>query len=167
MMDSIVIYRTDLDELDALRTISISTFEQAFAKDNSPENMRSYIASAFSAEQLDSELLQTKSEFYFAKKHNQLIGYLKINFIEEDSSMEIERIYIEEAFHGKGVAALLMDKALQRAREQLCSRVWLGVWEHNPKAIRFYTKYGFEPYDQHTFLLGDDEQTDIRMQKKL
>ena len=41
--------------------------------------------------------------------------------------------------------------------------IWLGVWQENPKAIQFYTKNGFEVFDQHVFKLGDEEQTDFLM----
>jgi ribosomal protein S18 acetylase RimI-like enzyme len=167
MMDDFHISRTTMDELAALRTISIATFVQAFAKDNSPENIEAYISTAFDEEQLKAELLEPESEFYLAKKDEQIIGYLKINLSHIESSLEVERIYIDEPYHGKGVAQQLMSAALERARQTNFVRVWLGVWEHNPKAIRFYIKYGFEPYGKHIFLLGDDEQTDILMQKNL
>ena len=47
------------------------------------------------------------------------------------------------------------------------SYVWLGVWEQNPRAIRFYEKNGFVPFDTHVFILGEDKQTDILMKKIL
>ncbi len=43
--------------------------------------------------------------------------------------------------------------------------IWLGVWEENPKAIRFYEKNGFVPFSRHIFKMGDEEQTDIMMRK--
>jgi ribosomal protein S18 acetylase RimI-like enzyme len=156
-----------MNELEALRTISIATFEQAFAKDNSPQNMHAYISTAFALEQLKAELLNADSEFYLAKKDEYVIGYLKINLSKEEQSLEIERIYIDEHYHGKGVAQQMMELAFEKARQTSFDRVWLGVWEHNPKAIRFYTKYGFESYGKHIFMLGDDEQRDILMEKYL
>lgn len=167
MTEDFHISRATIDELDALRTISIATFELAFAKDNSTENMHAYISTAFAPEQLKAELLNPDSEFYFAKNDEQVIGYLKINLSKEEQSLEIERIYIYEHYHGKGVAQQLMELAFERARQTNFERAWLGVWEHNPKAIRFYTKYGFEPYGKHIFMLGDDEQTDILVEKNL
>ena len=60
-----------------------------------------------------------------------------------------------------------MDKALTLAREQGKSYVWLGVWEKNEKAIRFYNKNGFYKISTHTFVIGDDAQTDYIMRLDL
>jgi ribosomal protein S18 acetylase RimI-like enzyme len=38
---------------------------------------------------------------------------------------------------------------------------WLGVWEHNPRAIAFYRKWGFVEVGEHTFPVGDDPQRDL------
>lgn len=51
------------------------------------------------------------------------------------------------------------------AKENDFKVIWLGVWEHNQKALRFYEKMGYEHFGEHTFLLGDDVQTDYLMKK--
>ena len=45
--------------------------------------------------------------------------------------------------------------------------VWLGVWEHNHKAIKFYQDKGFVRFGEHVFVLGEDRQTDFLMKKTL
>ena len=57
--------------------------------------------------------------------------------------------------------------ALKAAKEVKAEYIWLGVWEENNKAIHFYTKNGFIPFDKHIFKLGDEEQTDIMMKLEL
>ena len=81
--------------------------------------------------------------------------------------MEIERIYATRAFQGRGIGKRLMATALEAAQEAGVNWVWLGVWEHNQKAIAFYERQGFEPFGRHSFRLGDDEQTDVMMKKKI
>jgi len=54
-----------------------------------------------------------------------------------------------------------------RARDENRDVMWLGVWEYNPRAQRFYEKNGFQVCGKHTFLLGSDPQTDLLMQKQL
>lgn len=81
--------------------------------------------------------------------------------------MEIEKIYVLGAFHGKKVGQILYEKALQIAEVLGLSFIWLGVWEENLRAIRFYEKNGIVAFDKHIFKLGDDEQTDIMMKKQL
>jgi ribosomal protein S18 acetylase RimI-like enzyme len=70
-------------------------------------------------------------------------------------------------FHGKKDGQILYDKAIELAREKNVEYVWLGVWEQNPRAIRFYKKNGFVAFDKHIFKLGNDEQTDVMMKLKL
>jgi hypothetical protein len=39
------------------------------------------------------------------------------------------------------------------------------VWERNPRAIRFYGKYGFRPVGDQTFVLGTDPQRDLVLER--
>lgn len=81
--------------------------------------------------------------------------------------MEIERIYVLKEFHGKKVGQILYEKAIELAKGIDADFIWLGVWEENPRAIRFYEKNGFSAFDKHIFQLGNDEQTDIMMKLEL
>ena len=78
--------------------------------------------------------------------------------------MEIQRIYVSEAFHGKKIGQLLLDEALKIAEQNGADSIWLGVWEENHRALHFYNKNGFEVFDKHVFTLGNDIQTDLLMQ---
>ncbi len=172
-MNTIEIYKIDIASLDSLQKISKQTFFETFASSNSEENMQHYLNEGFTLEKLTSELLNPNSEFYFAAFENDIIGYLKINFgdaqteLIEDTTLEIERIYVLKEFHGKSVGQILYNKALQIAKQNNIDYVWLGVWEENPRAIQFYKKNGFVAFDKHIFKLGNEEQTDIMMKLKL
>lgn len=156
-------------EAGLLQKIAISTYKEAFDEFNTEENMKAYLSSCLSHQKLQSELENPNSEFYFAEWADQVIGYLKLNFkdaqneFKTDDSLEIERIYVLEKFHGQKVGQTMFDYALKRAKEKDVNYVWLGVWENNPKAIRFYEKNGLEAFDQHSFRMGTDLQTDILM----
>lgn len=156
-------------EIDQLRDISIQTFVETFASQNTAENMQKYLENNLSISQLTREITNIHSRFYFAVLDNEIIGYLKINFgtaqtnLKTPTSLEIERIYVLNAMHGKGVGQLMLQKAIQCACDLKMERAWLGVWEKNYRAINFYRKNGFEEFDKHVFKLGDDLQTDIMM----
>ena len=68
---------------------------------------------------------------------------------------------------GKGVGSALMNKCIDIAREKDYHTVWLGVWEHNHRAIEFYTRWGFEKFAEHDFILGNDVQKDWLMKKDI
>ncbi|MCM2302303.1 MAG: GNAT family N-acetyltransferase [Flavobacteriaceae bacterium] len=172
-MEIINIKKVELNEIDDLQKISRQTFAETFSSDNSSDNMKVYLEQELSSEKLMSELSNINTEFYFAKSAHKVIGYLKLNFgrsqkeIQDEKAVEIERIYVLKEFYGKQIGQKLYDKAIQIARQKNADYVWLGVWEKNPRAIRFYQKNGFIAFDKHLFKLGDDEQTDIMMKLKL
>ncbi len=165
----IQITKVNLDDLLTLQSIGRQTFSETFAPNNTVENMSKYLEEGFAEQKLMDELANQNSEFYFAMKEHQVIGYLKINYghaqteLKDSRALEIERIYVLHAYQGKNVGQLLYTKAIEIAKQASVDYVWLGVWEENHRALRFYQKNGFVPFDKHIFKLGDDEQTDIMM----
>lgn len=172
-MENIRIEKVSPGDVTKLQQISSDTFYETFWHLNTKENMDQYINQSFSTEKLSSELLNEGSQFYFAILDDTIIGYLKINTGNAQTEplgndhLEIERIYVLQAYHGKKVGQLLYEKAIQIAQGLAATYVWLGVWENNERAKSFYQKNGFAAFDKHIFKLGDDEQTDILMKKPL
>ena len=169
----IVVRKIHLVDLSQLQKIGISTFSETFAEHNTKEDLEKYLKESFASEKLSAELANPNASFYFAVLNEEVIGYLKINFgnaqteLKDNKSVEIERIYVLQAYQGKKIGQLLYNKAIEIAREYKASYVWLGVWEENHKALQFYKKNGFVPFDTHIFKLGNDEQTDIMMKLEL
>ncbi|WP_316738925.1 GNAT family N-acetyltransferase [Pedobacter aquatilis] len=161
------------DDVLKLKNISRATFSTTFADINTKENMDKYLNESFSIEQLDTELRNQSSQFYFASLNNEVIGYMKLNTgkaqkeNQNDNALEIERIYVLKDFHGHKVGQFLYNKAIELAKNLNVDYVWLGVWEKNARAIAFYTKNGFIKYSEHVFMLGDDKQTDNLMKLNL
>ena len=164
-----IISQVNISEVNLLRTISVQTFTETFAHQNSESDMQKYVSENLSIEQLSKELNSKDSSFYFLKLNQQIIGYLKLNTgeaqteLKNSMSVEIERIYVKQQFHGQNFGKQLLYKAVEIARENHYQYIWLAVWELNLKAIAFYNKHDFVEFDKHTFKLGDDEQIDIMM----
>ena len=156
-------------DLAALQAIGRKTFAETFAASNSEENLASYLEEGFSEDKLGEELRNENSQFYFALQKEEVIGYLKVNWADAQSenqdpnALEIERIYVLQQYHGTQVGALLYEQALAIAQARKAPYIWLGVWEENPRAIRFYQKQGFVEFGEHIFQLGDDAQRDVLM----
>jgi ribosomal protein S18 acetylase RimI-like enzyme len=170
---NIVIRKINLVDLPQLQKISKTTFSETFAEHNTKEDLEKYLKESFASEKLIAELANPNAAFYFAALNEEVIGYLKINFgdaqteLKDNKAVEIERIYVLQAYHGKKIGQLLYNKAIEIAREHGAHYVWLGVWEENHRALQFYKKNGFVPFDTHIFKLGNDEQTDIMMKLAL
>ncbi|MNW09975.1 Protease synthase and sporulation negative regulatory protein PAI 1 [compost metagenome] len=60
-----------------------------------------------------------------------------------------------------------MNKALDIAKDQNKEKIWLGVWEKNENAIKFYEKMNFVQTGTHSFYMGNEEQIDFIMTKTL
>jgi len=170
---TVKITKCNLEDLQVLREISIETFNDTFSNQNSPDNMKAYLDRAFTSKQLEIELANRSSQFYFIWFDEEVAGYLKINVNDAQSEkmgdefLEIERIYIRNKFQRKGLGKYFIDKAIEIAKEQNQKNIWLGVWEKNENAISFYQKLDFVQTGAHSFYMGDEEQIDIIMTKKL
>lgn len=162
-----------MDDLHELRDLSIKTFYETFAPMNTAEDMENYLATSFDEAKFRRELSDSNTEFFFVYSGEELAGYMKLNEapsqsdVNDKTSLEIERIYVLSKYQGKGLGALLMDKAISIAKERGKEYIWLGVWEKNEKALAFYKKHGFHKIGEHSFVIGSDIQTDHLMRLDL
>ncbi len=159
--------------LDQLVRISRKTFVDAFEKDNDPKDFRTYCDLAFDKNKLSQELKDPNTTFYFAYIDEHLAGYFKLNEhaaqteIRSQEAIELERIYVLKTFQGKKTGQFMLKEALRIAFENEKTFLWLGVWEKNTDAIRFYQKHGFYKFDTHPYFIGKDKQTDWLMRYDL
>ncbi|MEM9326429.1 MAG: GNAT family N-acetyltransferase [Bacteroidota bacterium] len=165
--------RVTLSDLHTLVTLAQDTFVDAFGAVNKKEDMQAYLESSLSRQQLQQELLNEDSEFYFGLMEGTVAGYLKFNVGNAqneplgDSALELERIYVRSQYQGQGLGKQLLDFTLEEARRLGKETVWLGVWDQNHGARRLYESRGFTAFGSHDFWLGSDLQTDILMRLPL
>ena len=154
-----------------LSRLAASTFRETFERDNTPEDMERYLAEAFSpglqAAEIDDPLgVMLLAECVGESGDAEMVGYAHLlsgpvpQAVTGPTPLELKRLYVVRAWHGRRVAQALMDAALIAARRRGAQTMWLGVWERNARALAFYTRYGFTRVGEHTFMLGDDAQTD-------
>lgn len=169
IMNEIEIKQVVANQISELQEICRKTFYEAFKAENTEEDMLKYLEEGFALDRLTAELNNKDSQFYFALAGQEIIGYMKLNSgraqteQKEDHSLEIERIYVLPQFFGKKVGQLLFEKAYEVSQCLEVDYLWLGVWEHNHRALKFYRRNGFVEFGKHLFMLGDDEQTDLTM----
>ena len=174
-MANIAIRKATIDDAKPLTDLAYTTFWDAFAHHpkNAPDDLNHYMRQAFNLDQITAELADDNSIFLIAEIDGKPAGYAKliIGSFEEgviaDRPVELSRLYSHQEYIGKGVGQNLMDACFDRARGHGHDVMWLGVWEYNPRAQRFYEKNGFRIVGRHTFQLGSDPQTDLLMQKEL
>ena len=165
-------YATAADNI-LLAELGAETFAESFGADNTPENMTAYLAASFSPKKQARELADEASRFVIIELDGTAVGYAKLSFgyapvvVVGQKPMEIVRIYARKEWIGRGVGAQLMAASLREAESAGCDVVWLGVWEHNPRAIAFYRKWGFEQVGTQIFHLGSDVQNDWVMARQV
>lgn len=161
------------DDAEMLSELGARTFYDTFAKDNTSENIESYLKRSFSLEIQLGELADPNIIFLIAELDGIPIGYAKLKMNSKDESVkgmnpvELERIYALQEYLGRGIGKELMKASIKEAKERGCDAIWLGVWEKNQKAIDFYKKWGFKEVGTHVFKLGDDPQNDFVMELEL
>jgi len=172
---SIEIRQATVEDAEMLTHLSYKTFWDAFHDHpkNAPEDLADYMQEAFNLEKIRTELSEENTIFLVAEIENDPAGYAKIKIdstedgINAAKPIELARLYSKQKFLGKGVGARLMEEYFEIAKQNDCDVMWLGVWEYNPRAQRFYEKYGFREVGKHIFQLGSDAQTDLLMQNEI
>jgi len=169
----LLLHYCSMANLDQLVLISRKTFMDAFAAQNNPEDFEQYLNTALSRERISYELLHPHTSFYFVKNSKETIGYFKINDanaqtdIFDKTSYELERIYVVSHYQGHGIGNWMIDQVIYLAQVAKKDYIWLGVWEENTAAIRFYEKKGFIKFGKHPYYIGKDKQMDWLMKLDL
>ena len=159
----------ELSDLAPLLEVAQTSFVQAFTEGNKPENVQAYLSQAFTFHQFEKEWKNPASTFLLASLEGKLVGYTKVNLaaaqtdVQDPESLEVARLYTLEEVWGRGVGQFLLNAALIFAKEKGMTYVWLGVWEHNARAMRFYEKNGFKAFGSHPCPFGDEIQNDWLM----
>lgn len=169
------IRKATLADCSMLMQLGITTFTQAYATQNTEENLNLYLEKAFNEAQLNKELESDSEAYFMIFDHDTAAAYVKLNYNclppdadkTDEPMLEIQRIYVLDEYQQKGLGKKLLEIAEAEAQTSNAGSLWLGVWEHNPKAIEFYTKNGFSVTGMHTFLLGEEPQSDFIMMKNL
>ena len=165
----IVIRPARLSDAASLAAIAEQTFREAFAADNSAENIDLHCAQNFNAQIQGEEISEPRLVTVLAESDGELVGFAQLRLahsttcIKGDRPAELRRIYVSSKWHGRGVANELMRAVHAAAANAGSACLWLGVWERNPRAISFYRKCGFSVVGDHVFMLGQDQQRDLIM----
>ena len=163
------LHKCSIHDLEPVQRIARETFISSFAEKNDPVDFQAYMEKAFSETQIRKELLHPDSDFYLVRSEGVNVGYLKLNFsiaqtdIRDAESCELERIYVRLSYQGMGIGKWMLDRAMELAGQKGKRYLWLGVWQENKEAIRFYENYGFYKFGTHPYYIGSDRQTDWLM----
>lgn len=161
------------EDAGLLAELGARTFSETFAADNSPEDMATYLATAFNPTRQTVELHDPTSTFFIAEVDGLATGYALLHAgepaegVEGPKPIELLRLYVLREWLGRGVGEALMRMCIDEARRVGHETIWLGVWERNGRAQAFYRKWNFREVGEHIFQLSSDPQRDILMERAL
>jgi GNAT superfamily N-acetyltransferase len=167
------IRRGVLEDAAALADLARTTFYDAFAATNDATDMALHLERAYGVPQQGVELQDPGITTLLVEDGGTAIAYAQIRdhhapeCVTGPKPVELWRFYVDRRWHGRGIAAALMDRVKSEARLRGARTMWLGVWEHNARARAFYAKCGFTDVGEHIFLFGTDPQTDRVMTASL
>ena len=148
-------------DLKIICALGVTTFYEAYFAQDDSNDLADYILKSFSLEQIESEVADENSTFFIAEADECAVGYAKLrenspaDCLKGENTIEIQRIYILEKMKGKSVGDALMQRCFKSAREKKYESIWLGVWERNLRAQKFYAKYGFKKRGELHFPYGE------------
>ncbi len=147
------------------------TFRDTFGAANAGENMDLHCQASYSEAIQAGEISNPSMVTLLSEEEERLVGFAQLrwdaapNCVLAKSPGEIQRLYVASDWHGKGIAQELMNACIEELKAHGSDVVWLGVWEHNPRAISFYRKFEFVEVGDHVFPVGSDPQRDIVMSR--
>jgi ribosomal protein S18 acetylase RimI-like enzyme len=162
-----------VEDAGLLSELAARTFSEAFAADNTPEDLAAYIATSFNVAELTAELEDSVSTFLIAEVDGRAAGYAYLHEgkpeqgVEAGKAIELVRLYVLREWLGRGIGEQLMRACVDEARQTGYETLWLGVWERNGRAQAFYRKWDFREIGEHMFQLGSDLQRDLLMARTL
>ncbi|MEH6591414.1 MAG: GNAT family N-acetyltransferase [Halioglobus sp.] len=145
------------------------TFRDTFSLETSSSDMALHCKESFSPDIQQREISDPSMVTLLAEIKSQLVGFAQIRLVSSTACVvtkhtsELYRLYVSNEWHGKGVAHKLMPEVFATAAGVKSECIWLGVWEHNSRAVSFYRKNNFEICGEHIFQLGNDPQRDLIM----
>lgn len=160
-------------DAEMIADVSRTTFYDTFAAQNSSKNMELFLNQQFTRERLIKEVVLVENTFLLAYYKDELAGYVKLRQGESPKqlkglkALEIARIYVLKEYIGKGVGKQLMQTSIDIAKSKKLQVIWLAVWEHNLRAFKFYSSWGFHKFGNQVFILGMDFQKDWLMKLDL
>jgi len=172
MCTEYVIRRATTADAAVLQDLACRTFYDTFKGTADEEDFPAAFAVWFSIPALEARISDPRSEVYLAETADggNPTGFMILRkhrpgfpaeIPADEDGLELQNLYLETGAHGAGLAQRFMQLFFDRARELGCTFLWLGVWEHNYRAQRFYTKMGFAyTGHDHPFPIHNTAQAD-------
>ncbi len=146
----------------ALALVAGATFLETFANIIAGPDIVAHVAANNSAEKFGGWIGDAESRLWIAERKATAapIGYALLttpdlpDIVTGADDAELKRIYILSRYHGGGLAGRMMEAVVAEAKAMGKTRLLLGVYAANDRALAFYRKQGFEIVGDRRFQVG-------------
>lgn len=156
-----------LSELGAL------TFIEAYEHLCQRSDLDAYIALHYDPERLYGELGTSHIFTWLAHCEGQAVGFLQLADVAAPLDirgrrpLKLWRLYLRKDTWGQSLGRRFMELALRVAEQRGHDSLWLSVWEKNPRAMRFYERWGFEDVGWEIFPTGEERSIDRLLELRI
>ncbi|OUM08592.1 GNAT family N-acetyltransferase [Pseudomonas syringae] len=145
-----------------LSALGLQVFLDTYATQGIRESIAREALDAFSPAAFARLLAEPATLVIVAESKGHLIGFAQVTLrtdhpmLGDSTAAELQRLYIQERFTGRGAGQRLLDAAEQRAAAQHASQLWATVWVGNERALGFYPRRGYQMKGSPHYALQDE-----------
>jgi ribosomal protein S18 acetylase RimI-like enzyme len=167
------IRRATLSDLQLICVLAITKHYEAYFELDPSQDLADYCIRFFNLEAVRKELENPNLTYLIAEFEGNAVGFAelregkKVKCMENKNAIEIQRIYVIEPMKGKGIGKALIEKCCEIGREKGYASIWLGVWDKNVEAQKFYRKIGMENVGLTDFSDGKNEFLNFVFSKEI
>lgn len=172
-MNALRIRQAKTPDIKIISALGITTCYEAYFELDPSRDLAEYCVEFFSLEQLTIEFEDANSTFLIAEFNGKAVGYAKlregkkIECLKGVNAIEVQRIYLLEKVKGKNFGRALIEKCCEIGSEKGYKTLWLGVWDKNLLAQKFYEKIGMKNVGTTDFSDGKNEFINLVFAKEI
>ncbi len=141
-----------LQDRALIRSISERTWPSTYGHIISQEQIDFMLDWMYSDASLE-EQIKKGHQFYIANLNGTDIGFCSVS-ADENNTYKLNKLYVLPTAHGTGSGKALLLKAIEVAKAEDASSIYLQVNKHN-NAYSFYLKNGFIKETEFKFDIGN------------
>lgn len=157
----------------ALSVIADATFTEAFGHLYPAEDLDAFLRASYTVERQRVILEAPGYAVWLLEDDGVAVGHaaagpcgLPHTAVRPEDG-ELKRLYVLAKYQNGGWGGRLFQAAMDWLLAEGPRTLWIGVWENNLGAQRFYARHGFEKVGEHTFPVGRvvDREFTLRREK--
>lgn len=138
-------------EADTLTLSMLATqiFLDTYATDGIRPSVAREVQAQLGPAAIEALLLRSDTCLFVAERAQHLIGFVQSTagaqhgLVAQRPAVELDRLYVQEPFTGRGLGKALLTQAETHAAAQGAAVLWLTCWVHNVRALAFYARQGY------------------------